>query len=288
MTRLPADTDCFRLVDRPDHTIDVFGPVAILSLYRAFRPDEELGLARAIPKVKAVYVKRRPAKAQGAEGVAPALPITGDPIDALEVKEGGATFEIRPANGLSVGLYLDARDARAFVRTHARGRAALNLFAYTCGFGVAALRGGATRAVNIDLSRKVLDWGEKNTVLNGFAAARRDFIAGDCFDWLQRFAKKGERFGLVVVDPPSFSTADGKRFRAEDDYAGLIAAVRPVLAPGALLVACCNLETWAAADFARQVSAGLEGQGATIAAFGASAIDFAQPSALKVVAVAMN
>ena len=291
--QLPADTDTFRLIDGADYTVDVFNAVAILSLYRAWPPEEELALAQqlaASAKLRAVYLKRRPRQAhreasQSPEYVAPPKPIWGDPIETIEAHEGGAKFEIRPANGLSVGLYLDARDARAWVRAHAHGRTVLNLFAYTCGFGVSALLGGATRAVNVDSSRKVLDWGERNVTLNGFVPNRRDFIDGDCFDWLGRLAKKKEQFGLVVLDPPSFSNTPGHRFRAETDYPRLVEAARKVLAPKGLLLACCNLESLGAEPFERQVRQGLQGRAKKLASFGASPVDFAQPSALKVVAL---
>lgn len=290
MSELPPDTDTFRLIDGDDYTVDVFGSVAILSVYRPYSPEQEAEIARQLAysaRVRAVYLKRRPRQAlreasQSAEQVAPSTPIWGDPVETIEVREAGARFEIRPANGLSVGLYLDARDARAFVRGHAKGRTVLNLFAYTCGFGVAALLGGATRAVNVDVSRKVLDWGERNVTLNGFTPDRRDFIAGDCVEWLGRFRKKGERFDLVVVDPPSFSNAGGHRFRAETDYAELAAKAQQVVTPSGLLVCCCNLEGLTPAQLEQQV---LTPHAKRLAAFGASAVDFAQPSALKVVAL---
>src|SRR5207248_9319272 len=101
----------------------------------------------------------------------------------------------------SVGLYLDAREVRAWVREHAAGKLALNCFSYTCGYAVAALAGGARRVVNVDISRRVLDWGAENAELNGQAVSRRDYIAGDVFEWLDRFAKKGEVFDLVILDP---------------------------------------------------------------------------------------
>ncbi len=293
MTGLPPDTDTFRLVDGADYTVDVFNAVAVLSLYRAFSSKDERELAQQLAhsaKLRAVYLKRRPLKAHGEgakslEVMAPPLPIWGDPIETIEVKEAGTRFEIRPSNGLSVGLYLDARDARGWVRDHSRGLNVLNLFAYTCGFGISALRGGATRAVNIDLSRKVLDWGEHNATLNGFVPNRRDFIAGDCFDWLARLAKKPERFDLLVIDPPSFSNTEGQRFRVESDYAQLVEAAQKVLAPGATLLACCNLEALGASQFERDVKRGLGGRGKKIAGFGASAVDFAQPSPFKALAL---
>jgi 23S rRNA (cytosine1962-C5)-methyltransferase len=200
------------------------------------------------------------------------------------VREQGLSFAIRPANGLSVGLYLDARDARAWVRAHARGRTVLNLFAYSCGFGVAALAGAATRAVNVDASRKVLDWGEENVRLNGFVPERRDFIAGDAREWLGRFAKKGETFDLVVLDPPSFASVGKKRWVASAQYPDLVREAMACVAPGGQLLACCNLDKWDAAEFLAVVKKGA-GKVKVSDHFGASAMDFAQPSSFKAVAL---
>lgn len=292
---LPEETDAFRWIDAelPDLTVDLFGPVAVASSYRHRALGEELDLARAIREagggLKAVYWKRRPREArraanEDAERVAPPLPHAGEPVESLICREQGLAFAIKPPNGLSVGLYLDARDARAWVRAHARGRTALNLFSYTCGFGVAALAGGAARAVNVDASRKVLDWGEDNTRLNGFAAERRDFISGDARDWLQRLGKKKERFGLVILDPPSFASVGKKRWVASAQYPELVREALACVERGGLLLACCNLAQWTDDQFLAAVQEGARGLPRRVEArFGASAIDFAQPSAFKAV-----
>jgi len=290
---LPADTTCFRWSDEelPGVTVDLFGSVAVLSLYRD-APDEQ-ALADALlaePGVASVYVKRRPREARKVanetpELLAPPLPLVGDAVEALQVTELGARFEIRPGNGLSVGLYLDARDARTWVRQQARGRRVLNTFAYTCGFGVAAHLGGAARAVNVDASRKVLDWGETNLALNGFPADRYDFISGDTFDWLARFAKKGEAFELVILDPPGFATTKTSRFTAQRDYHRLVGAAEQVLAKKGLLLAMCNVEQ-SDRDFDQQLDRGLGARKLReVARFGASELDFRQPSALRCVAL---
>lgn len=289
LARLPEETTCYRWIDEelPGVTVDRFGPVAVLSLYTDSADERALAEAlAATPGIEAVYVKRRPREArklanEAAEVLAPPLPLVGQPVDALTVTERGARFEIRPGNGLSVGLYLDARDARAWVRAQASGRTVLNTFAYTCGFGVAARLGGAARAVNLDASRKVLDWGERNLALNTIAAERYDFISGDTFDWLGRFAKKGETFDLVILDPPGFATTRTSRFTAERDYHRLVAAAEQVVAPAGLLLAMCNVEQSARA-FEDQLLRGLGGRKAReVARFGASEVDFRQPSALK-------
>jgi 23S rRNA (cytosine1962-C5)-methyltransferase len=291
--RLPADTNAYRGLDGewPQLTVDLFGAVAIASSYCERSEDEVLDLTAAIAAQgpRTVYWKRRPREArraanEAAEQVAPPRPHLGPPVEAPVAREAGLAFSIRPANGLSVGLYLDARDARIWVREHARGRTVLNLFAYTCGFGVAALAGGSIRALNLDASRKVLDWGEANCRLNGFAPEKADFVAGDARQWLKRLAKKREQFGLVILDPPSFASVGKSRWSAATQYPDLVEEALACVAPGGHLLACCNLAQWTRAQFAAVVKEAAPG--AKLGdQFGASAVDFAQPSAFKAVAL---
>lgn len=296
---LPPGTDAFRWLDGevPGVSVDVFRDVAVLSLYREFSAPQERALAEGLMQaapLRAVYLKRRPREArreanEAADRVAPKLPVCGAAAVPFVAHELGVAFEIRPDNGLSVGLYLDAREARGWVRRNAAGRTVLNLFAYTCGFGVAARLGGALRAVNVDSSRKVLEWGELNLAHNGLTPDRRDFIAGDSFDWLARFAKKGERFELVVLDPPGFATTKVSRFSAARDYFRLVEAAAVVLQQGGVLLALCNVDALSARDLEAQVARGLGSRRFTVTErFGASPIDFQQPSALKCLAVTVS
>jgi 23S rRNA (cytosine1962-C5)-methyltransferase len=147
---------------------------------------------------------------------------------------------------------------------------------------VAARLGGAARAVNLDLSRKVLDWGEANLRHNGVAPERFDFIAGDTFEWLGRFARKGEQFDLVVLDPPGFAGAGKRRFSAQGDYHALVSAAAGVLAPGGQLLAMCNVEALSLRDFEAHVVRGFAARRSKqVASFSASDTDFRQPAALK-------
>lgn len=237
---LPAHTDAFRWSDEdvPGLVIDLFLDVAVINAYRPIDPSELHTVATQLSEVRplrAVYVKHRPREA-------PEAPVLGVAVDSLVAHEAGVAFAIRPANGISVGLYVDSSRARAWVKANSKGRTVLNLFSYSCGFGVNALLGGATRAVNVDASRKVLDWGEHNALLNGLGVDRHDYIAGDAFDWLRRFAKKGEQFDLVIADPPGFATTKTSRFSAVNDYDRLVEACAAVLAPAGALLAMCNVE----------------------------------------------
>lgn len=271
--RFGPETTAYRLFNGeaeglPEVTVDWFDRVAILSLYREHSSREEEALADALWEAvqpRAVYLKRRPRQArqvaQDLERVAPPRPLRGEEVESLPVLENGLAFEIRPPNGLSVGLYLDARDARSWVRAHSRGLSLLNCFAYTCGFGIAARAGGSSRALDLDLSRRVLEWGERNASLNGLSVEREEFLAGEVFHWLGRFRKKGERFDLVVLDPPSFATTKQSRFSAATGYAALVELAAPVLAPHGTLLACCNLASLDAASFQAMVQEGLRRAG---------------------------
>ncbi len=288
LASLPEGTTCYRWIDEeiPGVTVDRFDSVAVLSLYA---DADEAGIADALIATKgieSVYVKRRPREArklanEAADQLAPPLPIRGAAKETLNVSELGLNFEIRPGNGLSVGLYLDSREARHWVRENAQGRTVLNTFSYTCGFGLSARMGGAKRAVNVDASRKVLDWGERNYALNTVSVDRYDFVSGDTFDWLARFAKKGETFDLVILDPPGFATTKTSRFTAERDYHRLVTAASQVIPPRGLLLAMCNVEQTARA-FETQLTRGLLGRKSReVTRFGASELDFKQPSALR-------
>jgi len=268
---------CYRLANAeadglPGLTADRFGDAVVLSLYRELSGAEEaavLDAAVAAWGPRAVYVKRRPREARVLSNtaraeVSPALPSRGVPVDSCVVEENGLRFGIRPGAGLSVGLFLDMREARAWVRAHAAGKSVLNTFSYTCGFSVAARVGGASRALNVDASRRVLDWGEDNHRLNGLPVDRRDFAAGDVFEWLKRLDKKGESFDLVILDPPSFATTRHSRFSAARDYPDLVAQAAAVLAPGGTLLACCNLSGLAPARHAAAVKEGLARAGRAV------------------------
>ncbi|QRK04963.1 class I SAM-dependent rRNA methyltransferase [Archangium violaceum] len=295
-------TTAFRLVNGepdgvPDVTVDVFEYLHVVSLYRDFSPAEEQALLDAIESAwapRSVYLKRRPKEARhlanvAKEQLAPEQAARGESLESLVALENGLRFLIRPGQGLSVGLYLDMRDTRAWLAGEVRGLTVLNLFSYTCGFGVAATSGGAKRVLNLDASRRVLEWGEENARLNGQPVDRYDYVAGDVFDWLGRLERKGETFDVVVTDPPSFATTRTSRFSAARDYASLAEAAARVVAPGGRLVACCNLATLASRRFEAMVTEGVSRagrRGRGVLDLGPSPVDFpaspAHPAALKV------
>jgi 23S rRNA (cytosine1962-C5)-methyltransferase len=152
------------------------------------------------------------------------------------------------------------------VRELARGARVLNLFSYTCAFSVVAGLGGASRTVSVDASVVALEWGRANFEGAGITLAKgpdavHSFVAEDVFAWLTRAATKNERFDLVIVDPPSYSSTKKRRFVAESDYGDLVAMVAKVLAPHGKVVACCNHRGLTRSKLRRFVAQGLKGQG---------------------------
>lgn len=157
----------------------------------------------------------------------------GERVDGpFEVQENGLRFRVDLAAGYSQGLFLDQRDNRAAVRARVesgRVRRVLNLFAYTCGFSVAAAAGGA-HTTSVDLSRASLDWGCENFRLNHLDPTAHEFLAGDVAGFLRRLERRGRRFDLIILDPPTFSRdRQGKIFRVEHDFGHLAAAAARLL-----------------------------------------------------------
>ncbi len=266
-----ADSTAFRVVNGSGDaisglTIDRFADVLVVSLYEYLDSSAESVLLGCITKTlpcSSVYLKRRPKEARHVANtqrteLAPLEAVWGENLESLTVLESGMRFLIRPGGDLSVGIFLDMRDTRAWLRTHIGSSTVLNCFAYTCGFGVAASLGGALRVVNLDLSKKVLDWGTENYRLNGIVPRSTDFIHGDVFEWFKRFVRRGDKFDAIILDPPSFATAAKRRFSVAANYDDLVAAAAELLEPNGLLLACCNHAKLSRLDFKKAITRGLE------------------------------
>ncbi len=262
-----VDLTAYRLVNGAGDgfvsSADRYGDVLFVS---AAGPGAADDLARALAvrlAPRAAYARTRPRTASrltDAERrrLASEPPLLGQPVEREIVVEHGVRYEIRPRAGLSPGLFLDMREVRRWVRGVAGGRSVLNLFAYTCGFGVVACLGGASRVLNLDASRPYLHWGQANYELNGLAPDARDFVYGDAFDWLGRLGRRQQRFDLVILDPPSFGSTRVATFSAEHDYQRLVRFAAGVLSNDGILLAASNHRGIAARRFGQLVEAGLK------------------------------
>ena len=111
----------------------------------------------------------------------------------------------------------------------------LNAFAYTGAFAVYALAGGATSVVNIDTSREALALAERNLACNGFPSDRYTLVEGDVFQVLREYRAAGERFDLIILDPPKFAATQGQVAAATRGYKDINLLAMQLLRPGGIL-----------------------------------------------------
>jgi len=162
--------------------------------------------------------------------------LAGDaPPKTLITRENGVRYHVDVETGHKTGFYVDQRDNRALVQTYAGERDVLNCFCYTGGFSLAAMKGGARRVVSIDSSGEALSLARANVEANGFDAARAEWLDADAFKTLRRLADDGERFDLVVLDPPKFAPAREHVDRAARAYKDINLSGFRLLRPGGLL-----------------------------------------------------
>ena len=239
--------DCYRLIASiadgfPDLVLDKFGNVLLLQRFagNATIPAtiEQLGERHALFLQEMVSsAKAKPALWHGVEP------------PAIVATENGLRFVIRMDQGFSPGLFLDQRENRRHLRKIAAGKDVLNCFAYTCAFSVTAAAAGG-KTTSVDLSKTYLDWGRENFRANNLNPDEHDFIYGDVFDWLKRFAKRGRQWDIVLLDPPSFGTTKkGNVFRAARDYVELVRLAAKLVKRGGTLFCSTNLRSISAEQF---------------------------------------
>ena len=301
---LDEDTNAFRILDGRADAVsglvaELYGDVLILQVHQGKFDAGEVPLPevarwyRRQLGLAAVYAKRfakdRSRSGSGPDALRDPRPLAGDPApERFAVREHGLRFLIRPYDGHSVGLFLDHRENRRRVAELAAGRSMLNLFCYTCGFSVAAASGGARSTVNVDISRKSLEWGKENFCANGLALDDHTFINDNAFDYFKRAQRQRRTFDLIVIDPPSFARAKrGRRvFTVEKDLQRLVAGAVSLLTPDGLLLVSTNYRGASRKWLREQINAAAGSRGVTRVSTPSPPIDFAaSPDHAKTVIV---
>jgi 23S rRNA (cytosine1962-C5)-methyltransferase len=156
--------------------------------------------------------------------------------EVVEIVENGVRLLVDVRLGHKTGFYLDQRAARARVAALAGDREVLNCFAYTGGFGLAALKGGAARVTHLESSAGALALADRHGELNGFDRSRWECVEADAFARLRQWQQEGRGFDLVVLDPPKFVESRQHLPRGCRGYKDINLQALKLLRPGGLLV----------------------------------------------------
>lgn len=259
-----AKVDAFRLHDVQADvvclaTIEFLAGYGVINAYGASETEcGQVGAALLELGARGVYVKYRARadlrKLARAE-TAPAYPIQGQAApEDLQVLENGLAFHVRLADGISTGLFLDQRDSRALLRADCAGARVLNLFCYTGTFSIAAAAGGAASVTSVDSSATALRRLDANIALNEQERAAHRLLKSDATTWLNRAAKRPERYDWIVLDPPSFSSRGKQTFSVATEYAALAKSALGLLTRGGRLIAVTNHRQTSCASFERVLS----------------------------------
>ncbi len=237
-----GQTTGFRLLNgegdgMPGLVCDIYGDTAVIRLdgEAASQFWDAEGIARWVADVLALQnVYERYRVRSGAAGRS----LVGKvPSESIPFRENGIHFTANLIQGQKTGFFLDQRENRARIQRLAGGEDVLNLFGYTGGFSVYAGLSGARHVTTVDLATPALEAATYHWRLNDLPAENHTSIAADAFTFLTEAAQENKKWGLVILDPPSFAPSKKAVPKALSAYRHLIAAGAKVTTDGGFLAA---------------------------------------------------
>lgn len=223
----------------PGVTVDVFDTTLVIQLVSAGAEYQRDNLIAALKKKFPSFniYERSDADSRGKEGIKKARGVIhGELPSPLVIEENGIKAYVDVEKGHKTGFYLDQRDNRAKLEEFCKDKTVLNCFSYTGTFGLYALRGGATKVTNVDLSQDALDIAEKNVELNGLDLNRAEFVKHDVFKLLRKYKEDGVTFDVIVMDPPKFAESKAQLTGACRGYKDINRIAMELLNPGGYLL----------------------------------------------------
>ncbi|WP_337264048.1 MULTISPECIES: 23S rRNA (cytosine(1962)-C(5))-methyltransferase RlmI [unclassified Serratia (in: enterobacteria)] len=224
----------------PGITIDRFQNFLVLQLLSAGAEYQRAALISALQHCYpecAIY-DRSDVAVRKKEGLPLAQgQILGDlPPALLPITEHGMKLLVDIQQGHKTGFYLDQRDSRLAARNYSAGRRVLNCFSYTGAFAVAALMGGCTQVISVDTSQAALDIAKQNVELNQLDLSKAEFVRNDVFQLLRNYRTQGEKFDLIIMDPPKFVENKNQLASACRGYKDINMLALQLLNPGGILL----------------------------------------------------
>ncbi|MCD8303799.1 MAG: class I SAM-dependent rRNA methyltransferase [Prevotellaceae bacterium] len=217
----------------PGLVIDIYNDMAVCQAHSVGMHRSRREIATALTAVLGERLSSIYYKSEGTLGVEDEF-LCGGGETEVTATENGLRFVIDVRRGQKTGFFIDQRDNRALLERYAKGRRCLNLFSYTGGFSVYALRGGAAEVCSVDSSARAMDLARRNVELNtGDAGQRHVPMVSDAFDFLDE--TETGRYDLMVLDPPAFAKHLSGVRRALHGYTKLNAKALSKIASGGIL-----------------------------------------------------
>ena len=240
-----AQTTAYRLVHGesdglPGLVVDRYGDALVVQITSAGAEawrGEILSLLEDLLAPSAIY-ERSDVAVRTLEGLPERVGLLSGalPPQPMRITENGLSYQVDLVGGQKTGFYLDQRDNRQKCREIAGGKSVLNCFAYTGGFTLAALAGGAESVVSIDSSAEALETARQNVALNSLPEDRCEWIVGDAFHELRTLRDKAAQFDLVILDPPKFAPTAAQARKAARGYKDINLLGFKLLKPGGTLM----------------------------------------------------
>ena len=236
-----VDNNTYRLVhgegdNLPGLVIDIYGRTAVMQAHSAGMHLVRMEIAAALNEVMAgaidnIYYKSETTLPFKADLYPENGFLQGGSADNVAT-EYGLNFHIDWLKGQKTGFFVDQRENRALLERYAKGRSVLNMFCYTGGFSVYAMRGGAKLVHSVDSSAKAIDLTNKNIALNFHDDERHAAYAEDAFKYLDRM---GDQYDLIILDPPAFAKHRDALRNALQGYRKLNVKAFEKIKPGGIL-----------------------------------------------------
>ncbi|WP_026897289.1 class I SAM-dependent rRNA methyltransferase [Daejeonella oryzae] len=162
--------------------------------------------------------------------------LTGiQPPEFVDVLENGIRYQVNIADGQKSGFYCDQRDNRRLVAEHSKGKRVLDCFSYSGGFTLNALKNGALEVSSVDSSALALETLKKNIELNGFGQSKHREFQSDVNKQMRVFRESGEKFDIIILDPPKYAPSRSSLTKASRAYKDLNRTAMHLLESGGLL-----------------------------------------------------
>lgn len=217
-------------------TIDSIDNILSLALYFEMPQDEENAFIDMIENYTqtsrhdTIVLQRRYLKG------APSEIIKGSLEDDAFVVENGLKIKLNLLSNRNSGYFPDMKNGRTFIRENAKDKKVLNLFSYTCASSLAALSGGASKVINIDMSKNALSTGKANHSLNNLDPRAVSYLPYNILKSFSNIKKKGP-YDLIIIDPPTFQRGS---FEATRDYTKIIQRLPQIASDDCMVLACLN------------------------------------------------